>query len=240
LSYPERIIPDEEPAGVVALHLARYAFARPYCAAKLVLDAACGAGYGTAFLAAVAKRVVGVDVDAAAIDYARSRYAAPNVEFDVMDITALRFADAAFDVVCAFEAIEHVADGGAFVRETARVLREDGLLAVSTPQARETTHVPRNPYHRVEYSRDDFEQLLRTAFEEVTIYGQRRLQTRRHRLLLRLDVLGLRRRLPFLQHAAVLTGSAPTPSLTLDDIVISPHDVETAGELVAVCTRPYR
>ena len=74
---PERIVPDETEPGIVALHLKRYEFAQPYCAGREVLDAGCGVGYGTAFLAETARRVVGVDRSGDAIDYARTRYARP-------------------------------------------------------------------------------------------------------------------------------------------------------------------
>jgi len=52
MTYPERIVPDESAPGIVALHLKRYVFAEPYCEGRTVLDAACGAGYGSAQLGA--------------------------------------------------------------------------------------------------------------------------------------------------------------------------------------------
>ena len=79
MSHPERIIPDETEPGVVALHLARYAFAAPWCTGREVLDVACGAGYGAAALAESARLVVGGDRDADTIAYASRRYARPNV-----------------------------------------------------------------------------------------------------------------------------------------------------------------
>jgi SAM-dependent methyltransferase len=238
VSHHERIVPDEVESGVVALHLKRYDFALPYCRAKVVLDAGCGVGYGSALLAEAATRVVGVDVSDAAIDYARERYAAANLEFETMDVMALALEDGSFDVVCAFETIEHVEDRDAFLREIARVLRLEGVLLVSTPRADETTEQPDNPFHHVELSRADFERLLGRHFQSIELYGQRRLQTRRHRALLRLDVLGLRRRLPALARAAPLVGSPATSAVTLDDIVIEREGIERASELVAVCTRP--
>ena len=69
----------------------------------------------------------------------------------------------------------------------------------------------------------------------MRLYGQRRLESRRHRALRRLDVLGLRRRVPALRRAAVLTGTRTTETLTLDDVAISPDETEGASELVAVC-----
>jgi len=91
--------------------------------------------------------VTGVDADEEAIAYARERYAAPNVDFEVMDVAALRFAEDSFEVVCSFETIEHVPDRDAFLREVARVLAPDGVFLVSTPQARRTVDQPDNPFH---------------------------------------------------------------------------------------------
>ena len=118
------------------------------------------------------------------------------------------------------------------------MLRPDGVFLVSTPRADSTTERPDNPFHLVEYSREDFERLLRRRFRSVELYGQRRLQTRRHRTLQRLDVAGLRRRLGFLRRASVLVGTPPTAEATLDDLVIERGDLDRASELVAVCTGP--
>lgn len=238
MSYPERIVPDETEPGIVALHLKRYAFAQAWCRDRKVLDVACGVGYGTAYLAETAARVVGGDIDAASIAYAQRRYNRDNVEFHVLDATALPFEDRSFDVVCAFETIEHVPDRDAYLGEVARVLRPEGTYLVSTPRADVTVDRPANPFHHVEYSRADFEELLRRYFGEVELYGQRRLQTRRHRLMRRLDVLGARRRLPFLRRAAVLTGTTPIAEATLDDVVIEREGIDRARELFAVCTVP--
>lgn len=237
LSQPERIVPDETEPGIVALHLKRYEFALPYCEGLEVLDGACGVGYGSALLAGRARRVVGVDLSAEAIAYARRRYAAANLEFSEQDLLALDFADASFDVVCAFETIEHVDDRERYLAEVVRVLRAGGLYFVSTPQVARTTETPENPFHRVEYARADFEAVLGRFFGSVELYGQRRLQTRRHRLMQRLDVLGLRRRLSFLRPAAAVLGTAPTAELTSADLVISQDGIEHASELVAVCRR---
>ena len=238
MSHPERIVPDEESAGIVALHLKRYLFAEPYCAGKVVLDAACGVGYGSAELGRVATRVVGIDVDDGTIEYARSRYGSDIVEFEAMDVSSLAFADDSFDAVVSFETIEHVDDRVAFLREVRRVLRPTGTFVVSTPNVGETTDAPDNPFHRVEYSRADFTGLLSEHFGSVDLFGQRRLQTRRHRTLQRLDVVGLRRHLAFLRRAAPLVGTAPTEEVSLEGIVIERDGIERATELVAVCTHP--
>jgi 2-polyprenyl-3-methyl-5-hydroxy-6-metoxy-1,4-benzoquinol methylase len=236
VTYPERIIPDETPSGILALHLKRYEFARPFAAGRDVLDAACGAGYGSAYVGEVAANVLGVDVDEPTVEYARRRYATATVSFLAGDVTALDLADASFDVVVSFETIEHVRDGVAAVSEAARVLRPDGVYVVSTPQAAHTTTSPDNPFHQIEYSAEDFRALLASSFGSVELFGQTRVDTAAHRFLRSLDVLGLRRRIP-LGWTSRVTGSRATPSLTLDDVSIG-SDLAGATEILAVCRAP--
>jgi SAM-dependent methyltransferase len=49
------------------------------------------------------------------------------------DASALPFADASFDLVCAFDVIEHVVDDLSVFRELTRVLRPGGTLVLSVP-----------------------------------------------------------------------------------------------------------
>jgi SAM-dependent methyltransferase len=241
VSYPERIVPEETAPGILAIHLRRYQFAEPWCTGRDVLDAACGVGYGSAHLASVAATVLGVDVSEEAIAYARRCYRSANVRFEVMDLTALDLPDASFGAACAFEAIEHVADPETAVGELARVLRPDGTLVLSTPNAPATTREPANPFHHVEYARDDLERLLCASFGEVDLYGQHRVRTLRHRVAQRLDVLGLRRRFPALARAGgAVVGTAPIAEVSADGIVIERGALDGAGELVAVCSAPRR
>jgi SAM-dependent methyltransferase len=48
-------------------------------------------------------------------------------------LTALPFASCQFELVCAFDVIEHVADDACVFREISRVLKDDGTLVFSVP-----------------------------------------------------------------------------------------------------------
>jgi SAM-dependent methyltransferase len=51
----------------------------------------------------------------------------------IADLAALPFADASFDIVCAFDVIEHVEDDLRAFSEIARVVRTDGVVICAVP-----------------------------------------------------------------------------------------------------------
>lgn len=171
----ERFTPDL--GGQIAYeHRHRYALCEKFVAEKDVLDVACGEGYGAAMLARRARRVIGVDIDAATISAAAEKYGSnERLEFKVADCASLPFAKGGFDVVVSFETIEHIAEQEAFVKEAARVLKKNGVFIVSTPNrpvySGETGL--NNPFHVKELDEDEFRSLLEGAFKHVQLLGQR-------------------------------------------------------------------
>ena len=159
-------------------HWHRYVFARPFVRGKRVLDAACGEGYGSALLAAEAQSVLGMDVDEAAIGHARARYGGrANLNFAVGDCTALDLPPGTFDAVVSFETLEHVRAQEALIAGFARVLADDGVLFVSSPDKRTYSDVSgfRNEFHVRELYREELLALLTPVFPHVTLYGQKLL-----------------------------------------------------------------
>src|SRR5919205_964963 len=69
----ERVIPGQVDVDLLNEHLARYTFAARLARGKRVLDAGCGAGYGSAELAHAAQCVTGVDCASDAVDFARAK-----------------------------------------------------------------------------------------------------------------------------------------------------------------------
>jgi len=159
-------------------HWHRYVFARSLARGKRVLDAACGEGYGSALLADVAANVTGVDIAPQAIAHAQARYGAhSNLRFRQGDCTALDLPAASVDLVVSFETLEHVAAQERLIAGFARVLTDDGILIVSSPDKRTYSDASgfRNEFHVRELYRDELLALLRPHFTHVRLYGQKLL-----------------------------------------------------------------
>ncbi len=170
----ERYVP--RIAGNIRLeHVHRYLLAREWCRDRRVLDIACGEGYGSDMLAAVAREVHGVDVSPEAVAHARRQYGRARLTFSAGDCAAIPLTDASVDVVVSFETIEHHARHDDMMREIRRVLAPGGLLIISSPDRREYSEIPQyaNPYHVKELSRAEFEALLQRYFPHVCLAGQR-------------------------------------------------------------------
>jgi len=74
----------------------------------------------------------GVEVSEAQAEYGRARYGAP---ISAGTLEAAAFPAGSFDLVHASHLIEHLNEPGAFLDEVARVMRSDGLLVLTTPNA---------------------------------------------------------------------------------------------------------
>ena len=156
-------------------HFHRYLFVLEFCRGAEVLDVACGEGYGTSLLGHFAKTVEGVDKDQPTIDHALRSYATETVSFRLGNATRIPVADHSKDVVVSFETLEHLQDHEAFLSEIKRVLKDDGLLAISTPEigAYNEAGGKQNPFHLRELTQQQFQHLLKSHFSNVQLYGQR-------------------------------------------------------------------
>lgn len=157
-------------------HWHRYLWASGIVAGRRVLDAACGEGYGSAWLARSASGVVALDIDQSIIDHARARYAdVSNLTFQCGSVAAIEADDAAFDVVVSFETIEHLLAQREAIAEFRRVLAPDGVLLLSSPDriAYNAHGGEPNPFHVRELDRSELLTLLGERFPSVRLYGQR-------------------------------------------------------------------
>jgi SAM-dependent methyltransferase len=170
----ERIIPGQVDVDLLNEHVARYTFAARLARGKRVLDAGCGAGYGSAELAQAADSVVGVDRAAEAIAFARANYCLPNLRFEQASCDALPHPSGSFDLVVAFEVIEHLDHWREFLLEVRRVLAPAGQLIISTPNKLYYTEsrglTGANPFHVHEFDFEEFQSELQAVFPHVSMY----------------------------------------------------------------------
>jgi SAM-dependent methyltransferase len=159
-----------------AFHIARYQFSAAHVKGRRVLDAGTGLGYGAVILkAAGAAEVQAIDIDARAIEQARSAYQLDGLEFLVDDCESLAKVRGPFDVICNFENIEHLRSPEAFLAGAARLLADDGVMFCSTPERTTsdwTNGRPSNPFHTTEWYRHEFRDLLSRFFDDVEIRVQ--------------------------------------------------------------------
>jgi len=168
----ERMIPKINEGEVVwAEHYARYILSSFFIKGKVVLDVACGSGYGSFYLAEKgAKKVFGIDNSEETIKYAKRTYPHPKVEYSVGDALDLKLPGNSIDVVVSFETIEHVPDHRRFLGEVKRVLKKDGLLIISTPN--KGVFPPGNPFHTKEFTFKEFKTTLEEFFKNIEVLCQ--------------------------------------------------------------------
>jgi SAM-dependent methyltransferase len=160
-------------------HIQRYEFALPYCRDKTVLDAGCGIGYGSHFLAmSGAKSVLAVDISRDAISEASASYGRENLSLEQRDVETLELDHALhdhFDVIVNFENLEHLQNPERFVRSAHRLLSAGGVLITSTPNGAlghvDAAGKPNNPFHVKEFTHEEFDRLL-SPFSRREFFGQ--------------------------------------------------------------------
>ncbi|HQU15932.1 MAG: class I SAM-dependent methyltransferase [Gammaproteobacteria bacterium] len=94
---------------------------------RSVLNVGGSAGIIDDYLSRHFKSVVGIDIDADAIEHAQRSFSNPNLTFEAGDAMNLRFAEGTFDVVISSQVYEHVPDAGKMMEEIYRVLKPGGV-----------------------------------------------------------------------------------------------------------------
>lgn len=175
----ERYVPEKGWASIAYEHLSRYMFAANFVQGKRVLDIGSGEGYGAHFLSRVAGSVVGIDLDEEAVRHASRKYGPTtgNLTYKRGSATGIPYEGKQFEVVVCFEMLEHIAEHQEMMAEIERVLCDDGILIISTPNKLAYSDLPgyNNEYHIRELYLDEFRSLLSGNFPHVAYYSQKNL-----------------------------------------------------------------
>lgn len=172
---------DYMPAGNILMpyrllreHIIRYIFASQFVGDEVILDVACGSGYGSSYLMSRdARAVIGGDRAPEVIDQAVQYYNVDGLHLMLLDATRLPYQDNSFGVVVSFETIEHIPEYEKYLNECRRVLKDGGTFICSTPNV----IVPGaekaiNPYHVNEFSSKQLHQVLSGYFKDIRLLGQ--------------------------------------------------------------------
>ncbi len=178
----ERIVPGTiEWESFYANHICRYEFAKNQLDSSIkhnILDAACGVGYGSAFLAENnLLKIVAMDKSKEALEIARKQFQKENILFMEDDCNTLQTVSvyAPFDVIVSFETIEHLPDSKKFLLNAFSLLKAGGKLIISSPNQQVSS--PEGnltwDFHEKEYDAIEFCDLLtQSGFSKVSLFGQ--------------------------------------------------------------------
>lgn len=128
----------------------RYYTAGLYINNKRTLEIGCGTGRGLGYLSAKAKDVVGGDLSADNLAYAKAYYG-NRIKLLLFDACNLPFSDGSFDVILCMEVVQYLPDLKDFLYETHRVLSNNGILIFCIPNP-DIPGFQRSPQSRRHYS----------------------------------------------------------------------------------------
>jgi len=168
LADGRQVAPSQQ--GIKQNHRERYWWAitklREYAPNPgIVLDAACGVGYGTFLIGQSGYDAIGFDISTQALEYANQHYRTQMASFRRGQLGSPELELPSAEAVVSIETIEHVEDAPALL---AQFKAAAPILITSVPNE---VGVPYNPdihiHHFRHYTQQEFETLLNEAGYEV-------------------------------------------------------------------------
>ncbi len=169
----ERMIPEINKGQTFYYeHLIRYLMVTQFVKDNTILDIGCGTGYGAWILKKFgAKSIKGIDNSIETVKYAKKKYRMEGISFEVGDAENLLINTEKFDLVVAYELIEHLKNQNKFLEGVKNNLKEEGIFIVSTPN--KNTYQDHNTFHINELTPQEFKSLLKLFFKYVYLFDQR-------------------------------------------------------------------
>jgi SAM-dependent methyltransferase len=200
-----------------------------------------------------------VDYSPDAVTAASATYGRQGLAVAQMNALDLGLGTASFDGACSSHLIEHFTSPEPHVAELARVLKDDGVLCLVTPNGPTDFE---NPFHLHLFDRTELRDMLERHFGEVWLGGvdatphvKADFEARRVKgnKLLKLDALDLRHRMPYAWYVWAYTRLLPLAyklvargdtggltGITADDWFVTDEPDDTTLVLFAVARKPRR
>lgn len=139
---------------------------------SIVLDVGCGEGYGVNLLSKNVTKIIGLDIDKNIIAHASKKYG-KNCIYKLYDGKKIPYKANTFDAVIFLQVIEHINDDKNHIAEIYRVLKNNGIFILTTPNGARLKpgQKPWNRFHIREYLSNELESLLKSQFSNVKVWG---------------------------------------------------------------------
>ncbi|WP_246942729.1 class I SAM-dependent methyltransferase [Bacillus pinisoli] len=155
-------------------HKERYQLALNYIKnGDSILDVATGVGYGAYYMSVntACERVVGVDINDHALEWAKKYFSSEKVTFireDLLTNFSINLPVEKFDVITCFETIEHINQDMEFINRLFSLLKPGGILLISSPNEDVIPCLDnpfyeggKNPHHYKHYTPIELRNLLK-------------------------------------------------------------------------------
>lgn len=171
----ERMYPGTvfTPLGNFLTHMGRYDFVRQFVdESDIIVDAACGIGYGAKYLSQKCSKVCAIDLSENCLDLGKRYYSDDKIQWLKEDVTSLPLADDSVDCYVSMETFEHLPAPVQLIKEMRRVVKKDGVGFISTPNGQSPRRkMINNPYHVKEYSHEELRNICGRYFKNINFYG---------------------------------------------------------------------
>jgi len=244
----ERIVSGEKTLLPMRIeNLARYQFFAARMGGGKILDLGCGDGEGTGYLRGLADwDVYSIDIAADAVRFASKTYGGMGRGVIArVDVRRLAFEASAFDGIISVEVIEHIEHPEVYLSEARRVLKENGVFGLTTPNRLRTAPARCQGSswraHVREYSPSELINMTARYFPHVELWGEqipvyeanifRKFMRKLAPVFKRILPNGLRiRALPTLQYLI-------KSHLEINDIEFSKDNIDQKPTLVVICKK---
>ncbi len=133
------------------------------CIEREVLEIGCGTGYVLHGLSKFKNlKLTGAELHVEGLKFAKRRL--PNVDFLQMDARKMPFKEEEFDIVGAFDVLEHIEEDEVIMNNVYKILKQKGLLFITVPQHKWLWSTQDEAsYHKRRYTRKEIVDKLSKA-----------------------------------------------------------------------------